>query len=565
MHLNAAIATQCLAQTSIDGNDFVFLPLRLSFGGSACPAEWCIASEITTDLANKILNHKHWNPTALAPKLSRMIPETKLLDSEIPFHPALPMIVNPDLERVGKSDVYVDDICLVGLLSDKESEHRLKNNILLALEIVGRPISPSEPLPRDELASKSKLLAEAGLSESKCMLGWDINTRTLRINLPTEKYTIWSLQINEILSKKGRSTKQILEVVIGRLNHAASIIPLARHFLSRMYASLSIMKEFKIYYLPKQVLNDLELWQKILSKAHNGISLNLITNRSPNKLYWSDACEYGIGGFSAHGKAWRWPIPLELQHRAHINLLEFMAELAGIWDDILENRVQPEDCLLAFGDSTTAMGWIHKTKYKMENENKGHADARLTIARKLADLIIDHDLKLYSQWFAGADNEVADFLSREGGLLDDDILTQTLLLKFPQQVPRNCRVSALRPEIISFFSETLQRLPKQQPQQHSTKNSIPHHGSSGKSTSSQLNLKETHLSKNSTNTNETNSSHYSLNFSDPDLFLREEFQNWLREQSEIPSAQWHRPSWRTTHKTQEYPLMEKQRSAYEGY
>jgi len=225
MHLNASIATQCLAQTSIDDINFVLLPLRLTFGGSACPAEWCIASEIATDLANKILNHKHWDPKELAPKLGKLVPETKLLDPSIPFHLAQPMIVNPELELVGKSDVYVDDICLVGILSDKESDLRLQNSILLALEIMGRPVSTNEPLPRDELASKSKLLAEAGLSEIKCMLGWDINTRTLRINLPMEKYNIWSSQLNEILSKKGRTTKKIIEIVIGRLNHAASIIP----------------------------------------------------------------------------------------------------------------------------------------------------------------------------------------------------------------------------------------------------------------------------------------------------------------------------------------------------
>jgi hypothetical protein len=68
-----------------NGDDFELLPLRLSFGGSACPAEWCIASEITTDLANRILNHTHWNPGTLKPKLSDSFPNTKLLDPTHPF------------------------------------------------------------------------------------------------------------------------------------------------------------------------------------------------------------------------------------------------------------------------------------------------------------------------------------------------------------------------------------------------------------------------------------------------------------------------------------------------
>jgi hypothetical protein len=290
------------------------------------------------------------------------------------------MIVNPEVEKVGKSDVYVDDICLVGVLKDEKSELKLKNSILLALEIVGRPINKREPLVCKELASKSKLLAESGLSETKCMLGWEFNTRELNIKLSDKKFSIWSHQIQDILNDRGKISKKMLEVVVGRLNHAASIILILRHFLSRLHFHLSKMKDFKVYHLPKQALKDLELWLKILQKANTGISLNLLTYRAPNKLYWSDACEYGLGGFSSRGKAWRWHIPEELQHRAHINLLEFMAEIACIWDDILEGNIQTQDCILAFGDSTTAMGWIHKSKYRSDKDSDESAEARLTVA-----------------------------------------------------------------------------------------------------------------------------------------------------------------------------------------
>jgi hypothetical protein len=171
MHLNVETATQCMAQIHIDGNDYIMLPLRQSFGGSACPAEWCIASDITTDLANRILNHSHWNPNTLKSKQSEQIPKTTLLVPKTPFRQAKPMIVKPKLENLGKLDVYVDDICLVGVLKNNDSESRLKHSILLALDIVGRPIHDDEPLPCDELASRSKLLAESGLS-----VCWDGNS-----------------------------------------------------------------------------------------------------------------------------------------------------------------------------------------------------------------------------------------------------------------------------------------------------------------------------------------------------------------------------------------------------
>jgi hypothetical protein len=372
------------------------------------------------------------------------------------------------------------------------------------------------------------------------MLGWEFDTRRLRIKLSDEKFRMWYSQIQDILDKNGRTTKKTLEVVIGRLNHAASIIPMSRHFLSRMYYSLSKMKDFKMYHLPKKVIDDLTLWNKFILKAKSGISLNLLTFRKPNKLYWSDACEYGIGGFSTEGKAWRWNIPDDLQHRAHINLLEFMAEIAGIWDDILDNKMQPEDCVLAFGDSTTAIGWIHKSRYKTDNENVELAEAKLTVARKLAEIVLDNDIKLYSQWFAGTNNIVADFLSREGGLLDDESLTKQLLSKFSQQVPKTCKVSVLKPEIIYFFSETLQKIPKHQPLHHSIDVSTQHPGPNGLHSQNPSTLGMTHSLNDLNNTSETKSSPYLPNTSDPKLHLQSEFQNWLKAQSEIPSAQWHR-------------------------
>jgi hypothetical protein len=108
-----------------------------------------------TDLANRILNHSHWNPDNLkATKQSSHIPNTKLLDPKVPFRKEKPMVlVDPKLEEVGKSDIYVDDICLVVILKNNNSESRLNHSILLALDVVSRPIYDNEPLPHDELSS----------------------------------------------------------------------------------------------------------------------------------------------------------------------------------------------------------------------------------------------------------------------------------------------------------------------------------------------------------------------------------------------------------------------------
>ena len=77
--------------------------------------------------------------------------------------------------------------------------------------------------------------------------------------------------------------------------------------------------------------------------------MNLITFRKPPKIYINDACEHGLGGFSTDEKAWCWIIPDHLRGRAHLNLLEFLVVVIGIWIDVLEKKISPVQCLLAMG------------------------------------------------------------------------------------------------------------------------------------------------------------------------------------------------------------------------
>jgi hypothetical protein len=51
--------------------------------------------------------------------------------------------------------------------------------------------------------------------------------------LPGDKFTAWTQYIVDALSS-GTILFGDLESLIGRLNHAAYVIPLARHFISRL-------------------------------------------------------------------------------------------------------------------------------------------------------------------------------------------------------------------------------------------------------------------------------------------------------------------------------------------
>ena len=68
--------------------------------------------------------------------------------------------------------------------------------------------------------------------------------------------------------------------------------------------------------------------------------MNLLTFSVPDIVYICDASEYGLGGFASHGRAWSYTIPTKLRNRAHINILEYLAQTIGIWLDIIEEATR---------------------------------------------------------------------------------------------------------------------------------------------------------------------------------------------------------------------------------
>jgi hypothetical protein len=76
-----------------------------------------------------------------------------------------------------------------------------------------------------------------------------------------------------------------------------------------------------------------------LDKAKKGIDMNLLAFRSPDRIYYSDSCPAGLGGYSDEGYAWRFKVPDKLRFRASNNLLEFLAAVITSWIDIIGGRL----------------------------------------------------------------------------------------------------------------------------------------------------------------------------------------------------------------------------------
>ena len=105
---------------------------------------------------------------------------------------------------------------------------------------------------------------------------------------------------------------------------------------------------------------DYKLWLHLLKRANDGISMNNIVERLPTNIYISDSFPVSLGGMLIHERDWRYHIPRPPKGRISNNNREYIAEIITIWIDIIEGRMEKEDCVLALFDSSSTIGWNFK-------------------------------------------------------------------------------------------------------------------------------------------------------------------------------------------------------------
>lgn len=118
-----------------------------------------------------------------------------------------------------------------------------------------------------------------------------------------------------------------------------------RHFLSRLWYLLEKALHASWHWckLNRDIIDDLILCTDFLHLAHKGMSMNNLVFRKPTHHYRSDACEYGLGGYSlTSGHAWHFQMLADCQGVVHINSLEFVATLITSWVDLTCRRTDVE-------------------------------------------------------------------------------------------------------------------------------------------------------------------------------------------------------------------------------
>jgi hypothetical protein len=372
--------------------------LRLLFGASPNPSIWSDLSKILCDICNQVSRCSLWNathsPALESPHQKLYVRPPIYLSPDLPMAKARAMSVQVGSDDCPYTEVYLDNFISCFLDTDASIWAGSRINLLI-LYLFGRPILQNEPTTRDDLLAFDKTLAEGTPEESKVVLGWIINTRLLRLSLPCDKRDAWTADIRRLLSLSKISYDDI-KTTIGRLNHAAHVIPTARAFLCQLRRlELHVQRSGKPATADESQIGELQQWCYFLQRASKGISINLLTYRAPNLFLRADACEHGLGGLSVNsGVAWRFQIPTALRGNISLNLLEYLASAVTIVLVARHNQIQPEDCVLSQLDSTTADYWLQKGGAQFKGPERA---LHLEVSRWLSSCLLDIGACSYSQ------------------------------------------------------------------------------------------------------------------------------------------------------------------------
>ena len=551
LHTTPRIASKCMAAwetKEIDKEGKMFkqfiasILTRLPFGSSPAPSEFSNGPETIFDLANDLLHCPHWDPEELPSPHIDKLPQPERMHDSIPFSKALKADVRlPPSQKAGVEG-YIDDGAIAVLDSKQNIRmvNRAQQALPMATHLVFRPqAGTEEPLPRPDAQSIRKLIAEGRLREIIIFLGWEINSRTMMIALPTVKVIAWINSIEKVINKLTISWEEA-KTLVGRLNHIGYIIPCARHFLNRIRRLEWIADKHGIAIITPDSNKDLKLWIKFLQRAQRGISINSVIFRVPTTIAVSDSCEYGVGGYCLKtGIAWRYEFTKRERESLTLNLKEFIGNVInGIIFLPLDDSEFP--CLLSLGDSSCAAGWQYKSNF---DPTSMHDE----VARKHATVIMENNACDYSQHIPGLTNVVADCLSRDFHLSNSKLISMLYAAK-PPYLPTQMTIIPLQPTIISWIGSLVLHKPKRKelPTRHTISTLAA--GVSGW-TSNQDATSKTPTWKNSATLEKLESLEPSCTQLDVEHLIHDpsKFQGPLRER---PLAMWHRPLFQVVGLTQ---------------
>jgi hypothetical protein len=120
------------------------------------------------------------------------------------------LIVNIPIDPHGTHNLYIDDI--INLTVNIPGADYIacgQATTLLAIDVCAWPNHLEGPIPHKSMDARDKLMAEAGLTKTKMILGWDFDFWQLLISLPKNNFIAWMTGISQLLVEGSTTTKEL--------------------------------------------------------------------------------------------------------------------------------------------------------------------------------------------------------------------------------------------------------------------------------------------------------------------------------------------------------------------
>jgi hypothetical protein len=207
------------------------IPSALQMGWNESPAYFCAATETARDCAQAWVDQD----TVLPPH--PMQPATR---------PAVPARQQTSgVTRYQMSAVYVDDF-LMAAVEDQKGEllEKAGRATLHAIHSVSPPPTADDPPgTKDPISEKKLKRGDAQWNPIKEVLGYELNGIDRTIQLPKAKSEALLKELRKVLRKQRIPLKRFRSLV-GRLQHAARILPAAKAFFTPMNEALRGLPSF---------------------------------------------------------------------------------------------------------------------------------------------------------------------------------------------------------------------------------------------------------------------------------------------------------------------------------
>lgn len=446
--------------------DLMFVNSRLPFGYEKACEVFSHVTDLVVDIAQWLQEDQSWDPSDLHSNLVKEVPDpiyTKGIKKNA--RPLQDHIKCQDSYQDG----YIDDLMSIVVASSDQILQRVKHAVPLILDCLFRPLFKEDSLhlERAPLLSPDKLCAEGGLTESKTILGWYVNTADLKIRLPLPKAKRYLKDIDDLLHKSKQKmliSAKDLEKMIGKLVHVSQIAKEGLMFLNRLRFRMKFFEKVKnkpyLHQLQEQDIEDLLLWKKIIMSCVVGRDINMVVRTVPMFIFISDSAESnGLGGWFNFGPAWRFELPDDLLGIFSSNILECVAAywslrllLSKVGTARIRGRV----------DNTATISWVTRNRF-----DPVESPVHDFVCRSIGELLCSSGSSLEIQHISGEDNIIADSLSRDTNFSPDSHVS-FLSQNVPHLLPSHFQIiEDNSKDLLRFFQKLASLIPsKKQIQMH---------------------------------------------------------------------------------------------------